>query len=229
MKPESQAYTLISRTQHLCACVPRCSLVWCGSMQGCSGGVVLLCWKAAQTRHTIYFRRAEQGFNDFVINSLKNPKLSMGCSKMADVVYANKRGIFLDHLNSKTFLLGIFVKGHLNKKWFIRPKYYDTDAYIFLRWQILFPVETADSNSGLGSVALWLSRGGVTTEGCLPPKVVSQKVIFQQRLSSREGRLPPMVVFHWRLSSTEGRLPPKVIFHRRMSSTKSHLPPTMTP
>ena len=29
----------------------------------------------------------------------------------------------------------------------------------------------SDSNSGLGSVMLWLSRGGVTTEGCLPLKV----------------------------------------------------------
>ena len=172
-------------------------------MQGCSGGVVLLCWKAAQTRHTIYFRRAEQGFNDFVINSLKNPKLSMGCSKMADVVYANKRGIFLDHLNSKTFLLGIFVKGHLNKKWFIRPKYYDTDAYIFLRWQILFPVETADSNSGLESVVL-----------CIKGRSHHWR-LSHQRLSSTKGSFPPNVVFHWMSCSTKGYLPLKVI----------HIPP----
>ena len=39
------------------------------------------------------------------------------------------------------------------------------------------------------------------------------KVIFHQKLSSTEGRLPLKVVFHRWLSSTEGCLPLKVVFH----------------
>ena len=34
-------------------------------------------------------------------------------------------------------------------------------TYIFPRWQSLFLIETADSISGLGSVVLWLLRGGI--------------------------------------------------------------------
>ena len=55
----------------------------------------------------------------------------------------------------------------------------------FLWWQSLFLVETADLNSGLGSVVMWLSRRGVTTESCLPLKGV-----FHQRLSL------PKVIFY---------------------------------
>ena len=47
------------------------------------------------------------------------------------------------------------------------------------------------------------SRGGVTTEGCLPPNVI----------------------YHWRSSSTEGCLPLKVVFHRRSSFTTLWLRP----
>ena len=93
-------------------------------------------------------------------------------------------------------------------------------AHIFLKRQILFLVETASINYSLGSVLLWLSRGGVTTKGLLPLKVV-----FHQRLSSTDGRLPQKVVFHQRSSSTEVCLPRKVVFHRRSSSTEGH-PPT---
>ena len=62
------------------------------------------------------------------------------------------------------------------------------------------------------------------SKGCPPPKVV-----FQQRSSSTEGRLPLKIVFHYRssspkgillrrASSTEGHLPLKVVFHRRLRS-----------
>ena len=109
-------------------------------------------------------------------------------------------------------------------------------AYIFI-----FPVETADSSSGLGEVLLWMSRGGVINEGRLPPKFIFHwrssfhlrlsstkvhlplKVVFQQKLSSTKGCLPPKVVFYQRSSSTEGRLPPKGVFHWRSSSTKGCL------
>ena len=57
-------------------------------------------------------------------------------------------------------------------------------AYIFLQWQILFPVETAIPVYA----QLWCS----STEGCLPPKAV-----FHRRSSSTEGRLLPKVVFSW--------------------------------
>ena len=87
-------------------------------------------------------------------------------------------------------------------------------AYIFLLCQILFLVDTAESNSGLDSVVLWLSRGGVTPEGRLLPKVV-----FHRRSSSTEYHLSPMVVFHQRSSSIEGCLPRKVIFHQWSSCT----------
>ena len=50
------------------------------------------------------------------------------------------------------------------------------------------------------------------------------RIVFYQKLSSTDGRLPWKVVFHWRSSSTEGHLPPKVVFHRRLSSTKSFIP-----
>ena len=63
-----------------------------------------------------------------------------------------------------------------------------------------------------------------STEGRLPPQVV-----FHQRLSSTESRLPLKVIFHQRSSSTKGRPPTQVVFHRRSSSTKVHLPPTITP
>ena len=95
-------------------------------------------------------------------------------------------------------------------------------AYIFQQWQILFPIQTVDSYSSLGSVVLWLSRGGFITEGHLPLKVV-----LHRRSSSTEGRqwsstkggLPPKVVFHQRWSSTEVCLPLKVVLHQRSSST----------
>ena len=84
-------------------------------------------------------------------------------------------------------------------------------AYIFLLWRILFPVGTADRNSGLGSIVLWLSRSYhqrlSSTEGCLPPKVV-----YHRRSSTIKGRVHTKVVFHWRSSSTKGLLPPKVVF-----------------
>ena len=97
---------------------------------------------------------------------------------------------------------------------------------------------------------IWLSRGEVTTKGCLPQKVVfhqrssstkghlppkvifhqrssSSKVVFQWRLSSTVTCLSLKVVFHWRLFSTESRLPQKVIFHWRSSSTEGRLPPNV--
>ena len=117
-------------------------------------------------------------------------------------------------------------------------------AYIFLRWQFLFPVEAAVYITSLGSVGLWLSRGGVNTEGRLPPKVTFHrrssstegffptkgrlllKVVFQQRLSSTEGCLPPKVVFHWRSSSTYQNTLVDLIFCENSEHTKSQ-PPTL--
>ena len=62
------------------------------------------------------------------------------------------------------------------------------------------------------------------TKGSLPPP---PKVVFHQRSSSTEGRLPPKVAFHRRLSSTQGCLPPKVTFHQKSSSTEGYLPPKL--
>ena len=116
-------------------------------------------------------------------------------------------------------------------------------AYIFLRWQILFPVETADSNSNLSSVALWLCHGEVSPpkavfhRRCLPQRDVFHqrsssmecclpvRVVFHKRSSSTDGCLPANVVFHQRSSSIDGRLSPEVVFHWRFSSTKDSLPP----
>ena len=73
-------------------------------------------------------------------------------------------------------------------------------AYTFLRWQILFPAEAADSNSSSGSCA-----------------VIVKGRSYHQKLTPTEGRFPPTIVF------TEGRLPPKVVFHQRSSSTEGCL------
>ena len=59
-----------------------------------------------------------------------------------------------------------------------------------------------------------------STEGRIPPKVA-----FHWSSSSTEGQLPLKFVFHWKLSSTEGHLPTKVVFHRRSSSFEGRLPP----
>ena len=52
-------------------------------------------------------------------------------------------------------------------------------AYIFLQWQILFPVETTNSNSGFAQLCC----------------------------DCQEEDSPPKIVFHRRSSSTKGRLP----------------------
>ena len=66
----------------------------------------------------------------------------------------------------------------------------------FLGWQILFPVEAADSNSDLGLSC------AVTVKGR----------IYYQRSSATKGCLTPQVVFHLRLFSTKGSLPLKVVW-----------------
>ena len=92
----------------------------------------------------------------------------------------------------------------------------------------VFPVLTADRISGLGSVALWLSRWGVvniffkfsvkrlsTIKGHLPSKVV-----FCERSSSVKGRPPSEIVLCLMSSSIKGHFLSKVVFCQRSSSVK---------
>ena len=48
-------------------------------------------------------------------------------------------------------------------------------AYIFLQWQILFPVETADSNSGLGSVVTVKGRSHHQRSSSIEGHLLQQK------------------------------------------------------
>ena len=79
--------------------------------------------------------------------------------------------------------------------------------------------------AGIELLVVEVGVGGVKSFNLSYVRLSCGWVVFHQRLSSTEGRLPLKVVFHRWVSSTEGRLPPKFVFHQRSSSNKGYLPP----
>ena len=92
---------------------------------------------------------------------------------------------------SRTIMLQIQFFLH-STSFFLHGTTFALEVYVVVPWRrkvVLFILEKGD------------------IEGCLP-----LKVIFHQRSSSNQGRLPSKVSFH------QGHLPLKVVFHRCSSS-----------